>query len=184
VILLSILRPTVTPFFRKMPISQKAKPPPGSKSINEILSEARSHLKRITAQSLYDEIQSSDPIWGPTHVIDIRPAAQRAGEGSFTLKTSPKQDSDVRSYPINTKIAHQVHIIERNVLEWRLDPQSDSRIKEIIDAYAYETRIVITCSEGYTSSLAARELQRLGLRNATDLEGGYWAWKASVPWSD
>lgn len=58
-----------------------------------------------------------------------------------------------------------------------MDPQSDARIKEIVDEFGYDTRIVVFCSEGYTSSLAARELQKLGLSRATDLDGGYRAWK-------
>lgn len=73
---------------------------------------------------------------------------------------------------------HKILIIERNVLEWRFDPQADSRLKDVVDARGYGTRVVIGCSEGYTSSLAARELQRLGLRHATDLEGGFCAWRA------
>lgn len=73
-----------------------------------------------------------------------------------------------------------MHIIERNVLEWRLDPQSESRIEEIVAESGYATRIVVVCSEGYASSLAARDLRRLGLGNATDLEGGVWALKSEM----
>jgi len=149
--------------------ARTAKPPPGAKTIDEILEEARSNIQRLTAPLLYRELQSSRPVWGPTHLVDIRPAAQRATEGAFTLLPESGPNSDP---------AHKIHIIERNVLEWRLDPQSDARIKEIIDVLGYETRIVVVCSEGYTSSLAASELQRLGLKNATDLDGGYWAWRA------
>jgi rhodanese-related sulfurtransferase len=144
----------------------KHTPPPGAKSINEILDEARSHLTRIDPAQLLTELQTTAS-HGPTHVIDIRPAAQREREGAFAFP-STLDTSDSK---------HTVSIIERNVLEWRLDPQNDSRIKELVDEFGYDTRVVITCSEGYTSSLAARELQKLGLSRATDLNGGYWAWK-------
>lgn len=135
-------------------------PPEGALSIDEILAEARSHLQRLSAAQLLQQLQTETP----TYLVDIRPAAQREKEGAFTL-------------PVEVATENQIRIIERNVLEWRLDPQANSRLKDIVDPLGYETKVVVACSEGYTSSLAARELQRLGLRNATDLEGGYWAWK-------
>jgi rhodanese-related sulfurtransferase len=150
---------------------QPISPPPGAKSIYQILSEARSHLQRLTPSLLHQELQSPDPVW----VVDIRPAAQRLSEGDFTFDLPSKStSSDPQSNLPNVDPAHKIHVIERNVLEWRLDPQSASKID---DTFGYETRIVVVCSEGYTSSLAASELQRLGLGNATDLEGGYWAWR-------
>ncbi|MGH9295604.1 MAG: aromatic amino acid lyase, partial [Acidimicrobiales bacterium] len=70
-------------------------------------------------------------------------------------------------------------VIERNQLEWRLDPQSDSRIPAAID---HDIEVVVFCSEGYTSSLAASSLQELGLHRATDIDGGFHAWKrAGLP---
>jgi len=60
-------------------------------------------------------------------------------------------------------------IVDRNVLEWRLDPSSPDRIPEVADA---DCEIVVMCDEGYASTLAAASLQRLGLRRATDLDGG------------
>lgn len=137
-------------------------PPAGAQSIAQILEEARSHLQRTTAANLLRELQ--DDQQPPTYVVDIRPAAQRAREGEAYL-------------PKGIDARHKILVIERNVLEWRFDPQADSRLKEIVDARGYDTRVVISCSEGYTSSLAARELQRLGLRFATDLEGGFAAWR-------
>ncbi|RFU75707.1 hypothetical protein TARUN_6466 [Trichoderma arundinaceum] len=143
-------------------------PPPGAKSINEILDEARTHLTRMNPAQLLAELQSpSSSTHSPTHIVDIRPAAQREREGAFTL---PKLLDE-------SATKHTINIIERNVLEWRLDPQSEARIKELVDEFGYDTRVVVSCSEGYTSSLAARELQKLGLARATDLDGGYWAWK-------
>ncbi|MCW2721435.1 rhodanese-like domain-containing protein [Pseudonocardia sp.] len=65
-------------------------------------------------------------------------------------------------------------LIERNHIEWRLDPTSEARIPQATD---HDVSWIVVCSEGYSSSLAAASLQDLGLHNATDLDGGYQAWK-------
>jgi rhodanese-related sulfurtransferase len=66
-------------------------------------------------------------------------------------------------------------VIERNVLEWRLDPASESRL-----AYAaYDLQVIVVCQQGYSSSLAAAALQDLGIWRATDLIGGYHAWRSA-----
>jgi rhodanese-related sulfurtransferase len=67
-------------------------------------------------------------------------------------------------------------VIDRTVLEWRLDPTSASRIPEARD---HMIRVIVICHEGYSSSLAAASLQQLGLANATDVIGGFQAWKAA-----
>ena len=67
-------------------------------------------------------------------------------------------------------------VIDRTVLEWRLDPTSPSRIKE---ATSSGICVIVICDEGYSSSLAAASLQDLGLVNATDVIGGFQAWKAA-----
>ena len=67
-------------------------------------------------------------------------------------------------------------LIERNHLEWRLDPASAARVPEAVD---HDVTWIVVCSEGYSSSLAAASLQDLGLHNATDLDGGYRAWKGA-----
>ena len=84
-------------------------------------------------------------------VVDIRPAAQREAEGG----------------------PDGVLVIERNVLEWRFDPASDARLP-IAD---YDLQVIVLCQEGYTSSLAAAALQDLGLWRATDVVGGWDAWR-------
>jgi rhodanese-related sulfurtransferase len=66
-------------------------------------------------------------------------------------------------------------VVERNELEWRLDPQGSHRAPE---ATGHDLRVVVVCNEGYASSLAAASLQQLGLHRATDLTGGFQAWKA------
>jgi rhodanese-related sulfurtransferase len=87
-------------------------------------------------------------------LVDIRPIAQRAAHGQIPGAL----------------------IVERNVLEWRFDPRSDARLD---CAGSYDLRIVVYCQEGYTSSLAAAALQELGLHGATDLDGGFEAWRAA-----
>jgi rhodanese-related sulfurtransferase len=67
-------------------------------------------------------------------------------------------------------------VVERNVLEWRFDPRSDARLPV---ADRYDVEVVVCCTEGYTSSLAAALLQDLGLHRATDLAGGIVAWRAA-----
>ncbi len=90
---------------------------------------------------------------GGAVVVDIRPAAQRAAEGELPGAL----------------------VIERNVLEWRFDPASDARL----DLAAYDLEVIVLCQEGYTSSLAAASLQDLGIQRATDVIGGYAAWRDS-----
>lgn len=73
-------------------------------------------------------------------------------------------------------------VIDRTVLEWRLDPMSASRIPE---AAAYDLEIVVVCRQGYSSSLAAASLRAMGLHRATDMVGGVEAWLAAgLPTAD
>ncbi|WP_405900232.1 rhodanese-like domain-containing protein [Streptomyces sp. NBC_00727] len=67
-------------------------------------------------------------------------------------------------------------VIERNELEWRLDPRGSHRVPEAVD---HGIRVVVICNEGYASSLAAESLHRLGLYRATDLDGGFHAWRTA-----
>ena len=87
-------------------------------------------------------------------LVDIRPAAQRYREGWVAGAL----------------------VVERNVLEWRFDPHCDARLPE---ATGYDVDVVVLCSEGYTSSLAADALRSLGLATATDVVGGFPAWVAA-----
>ena len=84
-------------------------------------------------------------------LVDIRPTAQREAHGGLPGAL----------------------VIERNVLEWRFDPASDARLP-IAD---YDLEVIVVCQEGYTSSLAAASLQDLGIHRATDVIGGYAAWR-------
>lgn len=83
-------------------------------------------------------------------IVDIRPVELRVRDGELPAAM----------------------VIDRNVLEWRLDPTSPDRIPEATDL---DREIVLVCNEGYASSIAAASLQRLGLHRATDLDGGYQA---------
>ncbi|GAA2934369.1 MULTISPECIES: rhodanese-like domain-containing protein [Streptomycetaceae] len=67
-------------------------------------------------------------------------------------------------------------VIERNELEWRLDPLGSHRAPE---AVSHDLPVVVICNEGYASSLAVASLRQLGLRGATDLIGGFQAWRAA-----
>jgi rhodanese-related sulfurtransferase len=64
--------------------------------------------------------------------------------------------------------------IGRNVLEWRADPTSGH-----CDAALAGRRLIVMCAEGYSSSLAAASLQDIGLADATDMIGGFLAWRAA-----
>ncbi|WP_067505772.1 rhodanese-like domain-containing protein [Actinoplanes sp. TFC3] len=121
--------------------------PAGSQGITEILEAARARLTRVGPQ------QTKQALERGAVLVDIRPAAQRAEHGEIPGAL----------------------IIERNVLEWRLDPRSDARLSFT----HYDLEVIVTCQEGYTSSLAAAALQDLGLHRATDLAGGFAAWQAA-----
>lgn len=143
--------------------SARPTPPPGALSIDQVLTQERSKFRRLSPLEAHAALtssppSSSDPTTPFSILIDIRPAAQRLSEGSIPGAL----------------------IIERNVLEWRLDPQASSRLLEPRGiAERYDNQIIVFCSEGYTSSLAAASLLVLGLGRATDIEGGFWAWKTA-----
>lgn len=119
-----------------------------TRTIDTILTEARARLHRVGPREARTAWREG------ALLIDIRPEEQRRREGEIpgALK------------------------LERNVLEWRLDPASPDRIAEIT---SHAQPVILVCQEGYASSLAAASLQDLGLVNATDLEGGIAAWAAA-----
>jgi rhodanese-related sulfurtransferase len=119
--------------------------PAQPRTIDQVLADARARLHRVGPQ------QAAAAIRDGALLVDIRPQAQRAAEGAVPGAL----------------------LVERNVLEWRFDPASDSRLPQ---ATGHDVPVIIMCSEGYTSSLAAAALQDLGLVNATDLDGGFHAW--------
>lgn len=86
-------------------------------------------------------------------LVDTRNAGQRAADG----------------------VIPGALVVERNHLEWRFDPEGDARLPE---ATGFDARVIVLCDEGYASSLAAASLLDLGLVRATDVVGGFQAWKA------
>lgn len=120
-----------------------------TRSIEEILAAARARLDRVEPEAL-----ESERVAGAI-VVDIRPFEQRTRDG----------------------VLPGAVVIDRNVLEWRLDPACEHHIPDVI---GYGTRIVIVCNEGYQSSLAAALLHDVGLHRATDLVGGFQAWLAHI----
>jgi rhodanese-related sulfurtransferase len=117
--------------------------------IDELLERVRADLDRVEAADAYEAAQAGEAL-----LVDIRYAALRDRDGLILGAL----------------------VVERNELEWRLDPQGSHRAPE---ATSHDLRVVVVCNEGYASSLAAASLRQLGLRRATDLVGGFQAWRAA-----
>jgi rhodanese-related sulfurtransferase len=115
-------------------------------AIDVLLEDARRNLQRVHPTDLATEVAAG------ALLIDTRPLDQRLADGDLPGAL----------------------IIDRNVLEWRLDPTCPHHIRQVSSP---EVRIIVVCNEGYSSSLAAATLRRLGLARATDLIGGFQAWK-------
>ena len=113
-------------------------------AIDWLLARARAGLERVEPTDLADEVAAG------AVMIDIRPLEQRQRDGDLPGAI----------------------IIDRNVLEWRLDPTSPDHLPGAADA---DIRYILVCNQGYSSSLAAATLRELGLRRATDLVGGFQA---------
>ncbi|WP_434098707.1 rhodanese-like domain-containing protein [Streptomyces mirabilis] len=117
--------------------------------IDTLLERVREGLDRVEAEEAYSAAQAGEAL-----LVDIRYAALRERDG----------------------LIPGALVVERNELEWRLDPQGSHRAPE---ATSHDLRVVLICNEGYASSLAAVSLHQLGLHRATDLVGGFQAWKAA-----
>ena len=121
------------------------------RSVDALLDEARGQIERYTAEDARRHQRQG--AW----LIDIRPIAQRTQYGAVP----------------------DALVIERNVLEWRLDPQCAHRLPE---ACSYQRRIIILCQQGYASSMAAASVRSLGYTHVADVIGGFDAWKqAGLP---
>jgi rhodanese-related sulfurtransferase len=120
--------------------------------IDALLERVRSGYERIGPHEAHTAALAGEAL-----LVDIRYAALRERDG----------------------LIPGALVVERNELEWRLDPQGSHRLPE---ATGHDLRIVVICNEGYASSLAADSLHRLGLHRATDLTGGFQAWRrAGLP---
>jgi rhodanese-related sulfurtransferase len=115
-------------------------------SIDDLLACARQGIARLTPREAFEAAGRG------ALLVDIRPEVNRYAEGEIP----------------------GAMVIDRNVLEWRLDPASGASLA----VASYDAWIVIVCNEGFASSLAAASLQQLGVHRATDLDGGYRAWRA------
>ncbi|MGW5674879.1 rhodanese-like domain-containing protein [Streptomyces sp. NPDC003860] len=122
--------------------------PAGAVGIDELLERVRVQLDRVDARRAFDEAAAG------ALLVDTRYAALRDRDG----------------------LIPGALVVERNELEWRLDPQGSHRAPE---AVSHDLRVVVICNEGYASSLAALSLRQLGLHRATDLIGGFQAWRAA-----
>lgn len=112
-----------------------------------MLTRARARLQRV------DPEQTAALLRECAVVVDIRPHADRLAEGEIPGSV----------------------IVERIVLEWRLDPAGTHRLPGL----TADTPVIIVCNEGYASSLAAADAHDVGLHHATDMIGGFRAWKAA-----
>ena len=122
--------------------------PPAPCSIDAVLADARGRIDRL------EPAEAAARMAAGALLVDTRPVAQRAADGEVPGAL----------------------LVERNVLEWRLDPASDARLPQ---ATGHDVEVIVLCNEGYASSLAADSLRALGLRRATDVVGGYQAWAAA-----
>jgi rhodanese-related sulfurtransferase len=114
--------------------------------VDSLVNEARQHLHRLTPEEAHRACQRGSVL------IDTRPSDQRERDGTIPGAL----------------------VIDRNVLEWRLDPTSAHKSSSVADGQ----RVIVICNEGYSSSLAAATLQRLGRGDATDVIGGFQNWVA------
>ncbi|MBX9397704.1 sulfurtransferase [Streptomyces sp. TRM72054] len=117
--------------------------------IDELLERVRDGYVRIEPREAYEAARSGEAL-----LVDIRYEALRERDG----------------------VIPGALIVERNELEWRLDPHGSHRLPE---ATSHDLRVVVICNEGYASSLAVESLHRLGLHRATDLERGFQAWRGA-----
>lgn len=119
--------------------------------VDDLLDDSRTRLTRLSARAAYQEV-----LFGRAVLVDIRPQKQRDQEGEVHQDLAPL-------------------VIERNVLEWRLDPRQPASLP-IADL---NLRVIVICQEGFTSSLAADVLVRLGIHRSTDIVGGFAAWRSA-----
>ncbi|KAF9782404.1 hypothetical protein BJ322DRAFT_1010025, partial [Thelephora terrestris] len=139
-------------------------PPPGSVSVALLLSHTRAKLERMTPDEAHNEVTGMDEMAPPIFLIDIRSERQQREFGVIPGSIS----------------------IDRNELEWKLDPRSRGRLGPAAVVDRFDVRVILISHDGKASSLAARSLQLIGLTSATDVVGGFLAWKAAgmpfEPW--
>jgi rhodanese-related sulfurtransferase len=120
---------------------------PEPSTVDDLLLDARARLARVSPSEAAEAAAM-----GLATLIDIRSESQRATGG----------------------VIPEAVFVPRNVLEWRLDPACEHRDPALARR---DRRLILICDGGYQSSLAAANLQRLGL-DATDVIGGFQAWRS------
>jgi rhodanese-related sulfurtransferase len=125
-----------------------AQRPVGARTVEELLEHVRSRIDRV------EPVEGRRRLGAGALLIDTRPAEQRNRDGEIPGAL----------------------VVDRNVLEWRLDPASPDRLPEVT---GYDLEIVVVCNEGYSSSLVADTLRTLGHPRAVDVIGGFVAWAAA-----
>jgi rhodanese-related sulfurtransferase len=118
-----------------------------TRSIDELLAQVRSRIDRVAPREAAARLAAG------ALLVDTRPWEQRSRDGEVPGAV----------------------VVDRNVLEWRLDPASPDRIPQVT---GYDLEVVVLCNQGYSSSLVADTLRTLGLRRAVDVVGGFEAWAA------
>jgi rhodanese-related sulfurtransferase len=121
--------------------------PAGARTVTELLAAARGRIDRIAPAEVPGRVAAG------ALLVDTRPVEQRGRDGEVPGAV----------------------VVDRNVLEWRLDPASPSRLPEVT---GYDLEVIVLCNQGYSSSLAAATLRALGLHRAVDVIGGFRAWAA------
>ena len=122
-----------------------------TRRVETLLDQARARIERVSPE-VARQRQSEGAL-----LVDIRPKAQRVEYGEVP----------------------DALIVERNVLEWRFDPQSAWHLPEVD---GYERPVIVLCQEGYASGFAAESLRQLGHERVADLIGGFIAWRrAGLP---
>jgi rhodanese-related sulfurtransferase len=121
--------------------------PAGARTIDELLARVRGRITRVDPVAAFHRMSAG------ALLVDTRPVEQR------------DRDGDVPG----------AVVVDRNVLEWRLDPASPDRLPEVT---GYDLEVIVICNEGYSSSLVTDTLRTLGLSRAVDVIGGFVAWSA------
>jgi rhodanese-related sulfurtransferase len=122
--------------------------PAGARTIDQLLAQVRLRIDRVHPEEAAARLAAG------ALLIDTRPWEQRSWDGSVPGAL----------------------VVDRNVLEWRLDPASPDRLPQVT---GYDLEMIVLCNEGYSSSLVADTLRTLGLTRTVDVIGGFVAWAAA-----
>jgi rhodanese-related sulfurtransferase len=121
--------------------------PPEARTIEELLARVRGRIDRVHPEEVAARVSAG------ALLVDTRPWEQRARDGAVPGAV----------------------VVDRNVLEWRLDPASPDRLPQVT---GYDLEVIVLCHQGYSSSLVADTLRTLGLVRTVDVIGGFEAWAA------